>query len=146
MVLGFKEQFRQPIINGLKIHTIRKDRHGRWKSGKKIHFATGTRTKQYHQFYEDVCVSVQPIVLVNHGNFVYCRIQTGDNEYIHNDCMEHENTKRYRGALLDDLCKNDGLEWEDFKKWFVPNNDDKFVGKIIHWTSFRYEKGAVNNG
>ena len=35
------------------------------------------------------------------------------------------------------LCKNDGLEWEDFKDWFK-NYDLSKPMAIIHFTSFRY--------
>ncbi len=151
MILGFKKQFISPISKGTKIHTIREDNHNRWKSGNEIHFATGVRTKHYNQFSHGICISVQPIILVNHGNHVYCKIQTGVNEYIHNDCVEYEHIKYYKGKsvwkvgeprLLDDLCKNDGLSWDDFKKWFTPNEGNKFVGKIIHWTDFKYDKKA----
>ena len=146
MILSFKNQFIHPILSGDKIHTIREDGPDRWKAGNKIHFATGVRTKRYKQFMQGACVSVQAISLVNHGNHVYCRIQTGANRYIHNDCVEYEHIKWYSGhlkkqiggGLLGDLCKNDGLDWEEFKKWFVPKQGNKFTGKIIHWTNFRY--------
>lgn len=146
MILGFKKQFEGPILDGTKIHTIREDSHNRWKSGNKIHFATGVRTKKYNQFFNLICISVQPIRLVNHGNHVYCIIQTEEKEYIHNDCIEHDHIKWYsghlnqKGGLLGDLCKNDGLSLGDFKKWFIPKPDDTFNGTIIHWTDFRYSK------
>ena len=145
MILGFKKQFKKPILNGAKIHTIREDSKNRWKPGNKIHFATGIRTKSYNQFRQGVCKSIQQIRLVNHGNHVYCKIQTDENKYIHNDCVEHEHIKWYsghlnqKGGLLGDLCKNDGLSWDDFKNWFVPRCGDVFDGKIIHWTDFKYE-------
>ena len=143
MILGFKKQFTQPILEGAKIHTIREDQKNRWKVGNKIHFATGTRTKHYNQFNEGMCTSVQPIILVNHGNHIYCKIQTGENNYIHNDCVEHENIKWYSGhltrrGLLGDLCRNDGLTLNEFKQWFIPKQGNKFEGKIIHWTDFKY--------
>jgi hypothetical protein len=91
---------------------------------------------------------------------VYCNIQTGEKEYIHNDCVEYEPNKYrdtyiryYKGKsswkageprLLDDLCKNDGLTWGEFKEWFVPKQGDKFTGKIIHWTEFRYDEKNPN--
>ena len=144
MILGFKKRFVPLILDNTKIHTIREDKHGRWKAGNKIHFATGTRTKNYNQFNSGVCKSVQSIVMVNHGNHVYCKIQTGEKTYIHNDCVEYEHTKWYKGYparhLLVDLCRNDGLTWDEFKQWFIPNQGDKFTGKIIHWTDFRYDK------
>ena len=154
MILSFKKQFVPSILNGDKIHTIREDKHSRWKKGNQIHFATGARTKRYNQFFGGECKSVQGIILVNHGNHVYCRIQTGENTYIHNDCCELEHIKWYSQrlernksnqiyGLLGDLCQNDGLGWDDFKKWFVPNQGDKFVGKIIHWTDFRYTNTRI---
>ncbi len=155
MILGFKNQFEPLILDGTKIHTIREDKHNRWRRGRDIHFATGIRTKNYNQFFSGKCKSTQRVILVNHGNHVYCNIQTGENEYIHNDCVEHEPTKWrnsyirfYKGTnarkagelcLLGDLCKNDGLTWDEFKEWFVPKQGDKFTGKIIHWTDFRYD-------
>ena len=150
MILGFKAQFKPLILNGTKIHTIREDKHGRWKKGNKIHFATGVRTRNYKQFKAGVCAAVQPILLVNHGNHVYCRIQTGENAYIHNDCIEHDNTKWHKGYptthLLFELCRNDGLTWGDFKEWFIPNHGDKFTGKIIHWTEFKYSERLIVKG
>lgn len=47
MILSFKEQFIPKILDGTKIHTIREDKKNRWEAGKKIHFATGVRTKNY---------------------------------------------------------------------------------------------------
>ena len=142
MIISFKKRFVLPILDGAKIHTIREDNPNRWKQGNTIHFATGVRTKNYNQFHKGICTSVQSILLVNHGNHVYCRIQTGDNSYIHNDCVEYKTVKWFAGHpevhLLDVLCDNDGLTWVDFKQWFVPNEGDKFTGKIIHWTAFRY--------
>ena len=149
MILGFKPQFKNPILAGTKIHTIREDRHNRWKAGNTIHFATGVRTKNYNQFDIGLCYAVQPILLVNHGNHYYCKIQTGENEYIHNDCVEHHrgdyHVRFYRRSypagesMLNDVCTNDGLTWDEFKNWFIPNDGDKFEGKIIHWTDFRYD-------
>ena len=46
MILGFKEQFKNLIIGGVKKHSIREDRHNRWKPGMIIHFATGMRTER----------------------------------------------------------------------------------------------------
>ena len=160
MILGFKKQFVPLILDSSKIHTIRQDPKDRWKAGNKIHFATGTRTKAYSQFKEGVCHSVQPILLFNHGNHVYCRIGCGGGITVHNDCVEHhypdrnEHTLWYKdhlkrqvgGGLLGDICRNDGLSWEDFKAWFIPNENDKFTGKIIHWTDFRYEAAQPQEG
>jgi hypothetical protein len=139
MILGFKKQFKPLILDGSKIHTIREDKHNRWKAGNIINFVTGIRTINYNQFMEGVCKSVQPIYLNNHGNWVYCNIVTSDGNYIHNDYQHIKWHKgHFRIRLLDDLCKNDGLTCNEFLKWFIPKKDDKFEGKIIHWTDFQY--------
>jgi predicted transcriptional regulator len=39
MVLGFKEQFVDRILNGSKIHTIREDSKSRWKQSIEKYFS-----------------------------------------------------------------------------------------------------------
>ena len=124
MVLGFKPQFKELIENGQKKHTIREDKHGRWKAGRVIHFATGVRTKFYEQFNECKCKSVQTISI--------------DYDYIKpiGHCVS---------VFIDDrslspdeiriLAKNDGFEdTSEFFDWFSKD----FKGKIIHWTDLKY--------
>ena len=116
MILGFKPQFVESILSGVKIHTIREDELNRWKVGNKIHFATRVRTKKQKQFYEDVCVSVQNI------RFILEKI------YVDGKKLERKET------LV--LAKNDGFnnvgELFDFFDW------KDFEGKIIHWTNYLY--------
>lgn len=120
MVLGFKPQFVQPILNGTKIHTIREDKHDRWKPGMTIHFATGVRTKKYKQFKEKFCVSIQSIEIKFKEDFL--------SVYINGISM-------HGMSFLKTISKNDGFESEwDFLKFFK----DGFKGKIIHWTNFKY--------
>ncbi len=135
MILSFKKQFpwkaptnfEQRILSGSKIHTIREDPHGRWKAGRKIHFATGVRTKNYNCFKEGVCTSVQSIH-INYfiiGAFIKRLDIVIDGRIVLNrDC-----------EITDLLAINDGFNLtENFFKWF----DSDFSGKIIHWTDFRY--------
>jgi hypothetical protein len=139
MILSYKKQFpwgaptdfEQKIIAGTKIHTFREDPHGRWKPGRKIHHATGVRTKNYNCFQEDDCEDVQPVhiewskrsknfVTIYIANTVFYTNQGGITINFHGMCR---------------LARNDGFECTaDFFKWF--NTD--FRGKIIHWTDFRY--------
>ena len=65
MILSFKPQFNDKIIKGIKIHTIREDKHNRWKPGRTIQFANGIRTKNYKQFFEGECKSIQPIKILH---------------------------------------------------------------------------------
>ena len=124
MVLGFKPQFEEPILQGRKKHTIRIDKNDRWKPGMKIHFATGVRTRLYHQFYEGFCKSTQKIQILwdnisQNGEVVSILI---DGRLIDLDEVET-------------LAINDGFEdVSEFLNWF---NED-FEGKIIHWTDLRY--------
>ena len=124
MVLGFKPQFKEPILKKKKKHTIRKDKNDRWKPGMKIHFATGVRTRLYHQFKEGVCKSIQKIEIMYdnislNGEFVSILV---DGRLIGFDEVET-------------LALNDGFEdVSEFLNWF---NED-FEGKIIHWTDLRY--------
>ena len=133
MVIGFKEKFKEPILKGTKIHTIREDSHNRWKQGIKMHMATGVRTKKYNQFYEDTCKSTQKIeIKYNKGGGVNVFI---DNNFFHYQTswgLEWE--KESKNRMLK-LAINDGFDSiESFFKWF--NGD--FVGKIIHWTDLIY--------
>lgn len=125
MILAFKEQFKFPIQEGIKIHTIREDSHFRWKSGNTIQMATGVRTPQYHCFYETTCKSVQALQI----NW----IQVGT--------VTKQMQVKIDGVILNPievaiLAAQDGFKnVEDFAKWF----DKDFSGKIIHWTDYRYE-------
>ena len=121
MVLGFKEQFKEPIINGQKIHSIRENKSHRWKLGMMIQFATGGRTKKYNQFHTGQCVSIQPIEIRWKKGFFCPFIKIGD-KFLN-----------YEEIFV--LATNDGFDHiSSFCQWF--NKD--FNGTIIHWTDFRY--------
>ena len=124
MVLGFKPQFKEPILKKKKKHTIRKDKNDRWKHGMKIHFATGVRTRLYHQFYEGFCKSTQRI------NIIYDNIPPMGN--VVNVLIDE---RPISWKELETLAINDGFEdVSEFLNWF---NED-FEGKIIHWTDLKY--------
>jgi len=121
MVLSFKEQFIPKILDGSKIHTIRRDAERRWQKGKKIHFATGVRTKDYRQFHEGVCKFNQAI----HIEAATRTIHLGLNGGMHN----------LSDKGIDLLAKNDGFDTtEAFWEWF----SEDFSGVIVHWTDFVY--------
>ena len=130
MILGFKPQFKQLILDGTKIHSIRVDQHKRWKPGMKIHFATGVRTKNYEQFKEGLCVSVQEL-----------RIEWDPSTpMLHNIFIDG---KRQGPSVIYDLAVNDGFinPWY-MVGFFIPASTDRSIIKplrIIHWTYFRYE-------
>ena len=163
MILSFKPQFVNPIRRGTKIHTIREDGGNRWQSGRKIHMATGVRTKKYNCFRETECTEVQDI------SFIFSRPpQTPPDQPIQftvaifrsagefgTTCFgsitaNFEDCDVYKSSFpLQTLAKNDGFrDSTSLLKWFfesshlVCHSSNSFYrtynGKIIHWTDFKY--------
>jgi hypothetical protein len=136
MVLGFKEQFVDRILDGSKIHTIREDSKSRWKEGRVIQMATGVRTKKYNKFTEQFCLGIQKVEfkwtthnkgLVNEGRSVKVFI---DDRNVTNEWFKDTDE-----MIVEVLAKNDGFEnLVDFFGWF----SEDFTGKIIHWTDLKY--------
>ncbi|OGD52551.1 hypothetical protein A3K80_09220 [Candidatus Bathyarchaeota archaeon RBG_13_38_9] len=150
MILSFKQKFPwgkltnfvDKILKGIKIHTMREDKHHRWKPGRKIHMATGVRTKFYNCFYNAVCKSTQTIEIRHIGVgtcFRSVKIWI-DNEfrftrefvnYGETGFLDYPSTD-----FLELLAKNDGFDSsDDFLRWF---NKDLPEAVIIHWTDFKY--------
>lgn len=119
MVIGFNKQFVSRIKAGTKIHTIREDKHNRWKVGIIMHMATGVRTKKYKQFAKKKCIHVQKISIKYYSNYIHVKIGgrvIPDGEVIRLACNDG-----FRGVKY-------------FKEWFSKD----FTGKIIHWTDKKY--------
>jgi hypothetical protein len=122
MILGFKPQFPPLIERGTKVHTIREDKKDRWKEGNLIHFATGVRTPKMNIFRTQRCEGIQKIKIVWRDGALYPEIDIDGRRISINE--QHT------------LARNDGFEKpNDFYDWFNTN----FEGKIIHWTTFKYE-------
>jgi hypothetical protein len=122
MILPFKHQFVPKILDGTKIHTIREDKHNRWKQGRLIHMATGVRTKNYNKFTEQICTGTQKIEIIRVSDYL------------------NENIVKVDGRILKEeevqkLAFNDGFSnLINFWLWF----SEDFTGKLIHWTDLRY--------
>jgi hypothetical protein len=127
MILAFKPQFVQPILDGTKIHTIRLAKEGRWVPGRKIHFATGVRTKNYSCFKEGDCISTQQISMqVNSGGLKVS--------------IDGKELSIYELKMLSEY---DGFNTViDFIDWFLPivqeTPFDVQYFTLIHWTDKRY--------
>jgi len=122
MVIAFKERFVEPILSKTKKHTIREDSHNSWKIGMKMHFATGVSTKNYNQFYEDSCKSIQQIEIIRTSDYL-------------NETIVKIDGRKLNIEELQQLAWNDGFEnLMDFWLWF----QEGFTGKIIHWTELKY--------
>lgn len=58
-----------------------------------------------------------------------------------NEIVYSINSKNLEALYI--IARNDGLQLEDFRKWFFPEwkgKEQYFKGAIIHFTNFRYEK------
>jgi hypothetical protein len=132
MILPFKTQFVEPILNGSKIHTIRADRGKRWQPGCTIQMATGVRTKAYKCFHTATCTRVQEIVI----DFA---VPVGFEVYI--------DARRLSLPEIETLAERDGFTGEfpmmrvlGFVDFFIYQADEneKFTGRLIHWTDTNY--------
>lgn len=132
MLLTFsKTEFRNRIRSGIKVHTIRDDKHDRWKVGNKIHFWLGNprntrgKTKPY-QFGVGQVSRVESIRM----DFAIPEDWQQDIVYIGDDIVLKSNDE------LNALAENDGFNnWDEMKHWFV-NADMQYFGKIIFWKNF----------
>jgi len=124
MLLGFKPQFEPKILIGLKIHTIRDDDKGRWQAGKKMHMATGTRTKNCKIFRVTICKGYQWIKIYKKK----VAVTMTENQIWFYDLKPDQ---------LLQLALQDGFDSvEDFFAWW--NSKPRRKRKLIHWTEFRY--------
>lgn len=136
MIISFKPQFVTPILNGTKIHTIREDKHNRWKPGKLMHMATGVRTKNYNCFCKTYLVNVKKISIKWQGTTITIKIDDSIKVNF-NTATNWSNHSNNGYDFLLQLAKNDGFEGiEDFIQWF--NTD--FEGKILQWIGFNLLK------
>ena len=134
MILGFKIKFpwgiqtgfKEKILEGTKIHTIRADNADRWKAGRSIQMCyRGKNYSVLEEFNKGLphlqrCTGVQTIEINTTEKHAIIKIegrQIG--------LAEH---------LL--LAKYDGFEdVHEFYRWFKMV---EFKGKLIHWTDYRY--------
>lgn len=142
MILSFKKKlpsgkptnFENKIKSGIKIHSIREDKHNRWRPGMKIQMAHGVRTKNYRCFDDTkTCTGIQSIKI----NYYFNGITPEKMEIIIDGDLFYSQSGygSYGSDNLELLARNDGFDsTSDFFSWF---NAD-FEGKILHWTDFRY--------
>lgn len=133
MILTFKlPQFEGLIKNGTKIHTIRDDKHDRWKVGNTIQFWIGNprniKAKPY-QFGERIVSRIEKIEMTFNDK---------------NDCNLHD-AVNIGGVILDKwdnlihFAKNGGFErWEDMRNFF-DNSERKYEGKLIFWKDCKWK-------
>ena len=127
MLLTFSsDDFVQKIKDRTKIHTIRADKHDRWKEGMKIHFWRGNpRNVKSHPyaFGEGVVEKIDTVkfLLPYRGQFPSVKLNG------HLQCPSE----------IVQLAKDDGFDSvNDFFEWFLrspTSGENIWQGKIIHW-------------
>lgn len=132
MILKFNdERFKERILGGLKIHTLRTDRTERWKKGQKIHFWLGDPkdmkvTPKPHQFHEANCSSVQKVEITFSDSEQFPMSVIVDNVYLN-------------GAEMEELALSDGFDdLGHMAEWFMDYTPKGFKGRLIHWTKKKY--------
>jgi hypothetical protein len=113
---GEASNFEQKILDGTKIHTIRRDPNYRWREGMTIHFRMGTRWKS--KLFATGTVEKVGGVLISPPNHIV-------------QLWSSPRWRRISDTGLAELAKNDGFDSvKDFWKWF---NDEPFAGRIIYF-------------
>lgn len=126
MILTFsRQEFKDKIESGKKIHTLREDTSNRWKMGMIIQFwmhNPRNKSKNPHQFKEGQCQSIQSISITRKSDYL-------------NDTIVIVDGNKLTLEETQQLAWNDGFNnLAEFLMWFK----DGFNGKIIHWTDFKY--------
>jgi hypothetical protein len=120
-----------------KIHTIREDLHNRWRAGMNVHFVINNRTNKVFRFAPVLpCVSVQDIRLSTERK----GIATITKVLIDGNCIGEIvwlNCQLLSWSItVEILAKQDGFDnVNDFFEYFP----EDYVGKIIHWTGYKYK-------
>lgn len=140
---GENTDFVNKIDDKVKIHSIREDKANRWKPETLIHLTTGARTKYYDCFNELECISTQTIeieemIMTDAGHmYIYTEEKREGIQKVFIDRIFKVTIdgRVLSSAEIDTLARNDGFNsTHDFFRWFNGN----FIGKIIHWTDFKY--------
>lgn len=123
---GENTHFHIRIQGGKKIHTIRANAKGYFKAGDQVSLRVWAgapyRSKQVE--FTQCTIGIEPVRIVYATN--------GLRAFVGQDPIWAE-----------DLVRNDGLNMRDFVRWFfTPGRFEEFRGDIIHFTDFRYAKGA----
>jgi len=110
MILTFsKQQFKDRILEGTKIHTIRTDTKCRWKKGMKVHYWLHNPRNKYknpHCFAVGECVAAISICIYPNENQILLYpgivISTIDqlNTFAKRDEMKTFFPENYRGRII----------------------------------------------
>lgn len=113
-------KFKDRIWDEIKIHSIREDKHKRWKVGMKIHMwmhSPRNVSKNPFQFAEAEVLDVYPIKISK----------------LHRTITVEGTLTQEIAAAPEIIAKNDGFDSADeFFDWF-----GEFSGRLIFWKNLR---------
>lgn len=133
MILPFKDlfpdgeptNFRELIMQGKKIHTLRDDENNRWDASRRIDMCYHCRQPNMEVFHRTPCTGTQKIIMRYHPTSKNSLVITVDKIQV-------------SAYEIDLIIRNDGLTLERFIQWFFGGKTGYWQGKIIHWTGLRY--------
>lgn len=128
-----KTGFVHKIIDGEKIHTIRKNAKSKFKDGDRISLRTwsGKPYGSKQEAFGESPISVQPVKIVRNGKGGTQRVFIA-----HALCPLSEEWIHIKSSLL---AMNDGLSETDFYDWFFPRSGHfTFEGSIILFGKHTY--------
>lgn len=126
MILSFnkenieKRNFKEKILSGSKIHTIREDKNNRWQIGMSIQFYAMNPRNGGTKFADGIVKDIFKIEIVPELDIVMINSKV-------NSLYVHEFNKL---EALNRLAVHDGFEdWKEMKQFFTK----PFIGKLIIW-------------
>lgn len=135
-----------------KLHTIRQDPKGRWKSGVAIDMWAGSPRNPSTSPFKigtGICHGVQPIKITHHDRKKLRKLTVYQQNLIYAQSWCNEDLSKWITVEVDgqflaksqikELAVNDGFADEESFFAFKMFQSD-FEGKIIHWTALRYPK------
>lgn len=132
MLLGFKKQFAPKLENGSKIHTFRRTRKVTPKIGEKIYPYTGLRTRNSQKILGDYTYTGSQSVRMT--------IRKCDNKRLFIINLVIDGKPISTPDLYFKVALNDGFEdiYKFCDYWLDGKNKVAFLGKVYHWTDFKY--------
>jgi hypothetical protein len=126
--LNYKEQFAPKILDGSKIHTIRRMRKRPFKVGDRLYHFTGQRTKSCQRLRENICsyaydIKIEYTIL---GQFIGVMISlfNNDMQYI------------LHTGFMKKIAINDGFKsYKEFERFFI-DSGLPLHGQLIGWTKY----------
>lgn len=130
MILNFRPENVSPIQAGIELHSIRRDKHSRWRVGMSIQFSTGAHTKWYKKFRDDgICLGIQKVQMYQGSVGIMVLIDGKKLDWKELLLLARNDSFKTVNAMMRFFIAEVPLETNEMNEWH---------GKIIHWTDKKY--------